>query len=153
MAHATPQGEMFEYIDMDQWGARSWAWKPTSSCWDILTFKGCGRSAGLRSSIPAAWLARDHRGKACYAVYEEGRIELKRSLTRWDDRGRAARSPLSDRVIEGLVARLGTRAKANSLASVGRRTSGYERRQKTDTDSTSRATGTWEFITRPWFSA
>ncbi|MGO8745110.1 MAG: metallophosphoesterase family protein [Thermoguttaceae bacterium] len=109
MAHATPQGGMFEYIDMDQWGARIVGLEAD------FVLLGHTHVQGLRTfgrftvvNPGSVGLARDHRGKACYAVYEEGRMELKQipyAVGRTAALLRAA--PLSDRVIEGLVGVLG----------------------------------------------
>lgn len=53
-------------------------------------------------------LARDHRSKACYAVYRDGQMELKQidyEVGRTAAMLRAA--PLPKHVIEGLVGVLG----------------------------------------------
>ena len=50
-------------------------------------------------------LARDRQGKACYAVFQDGQMQPRRIPYDVDRTVRAMRAaPLSDQVIEGLVA-------------------------------------------------
>lgn len=49
-------------------------------------------------------LARDHRGEACYAVFQDGEVELKRIRYDVERTVRAMRAaPLPTEVIEGLA--------------------------------------------------
>jgi len=110
MAHATPQGDMFEYLDMDQWG------KQIAGLDSDFMLLGHTHVQGMRSfgrltvvNPGSVGLARDYRGEACYAVYENGAVQLKRcsySVERTVAALRAA--PLPEAVIEGLAQVLGT---------------------------------------------
>jgi putative phosphoesterase len=109
MAHATPQGDLFEYLNMDQWGER------VADLNEDFVLLGHTHVQGVRVfgevtvvNPGSVGLARDHRGKACYAVYENGQMELKQipyAVGRTAALLRAA--PLQNRVIEGLVGVLG----------------------------------------------
>jgi putative phosphoesterase len=109
MSHATPQGDMFEYLDMDQWSARIAGVDGDFVLLGHTHIQGARTFGRLTVVNPGSvGLARDHHGKACYAVYEEGRMELKQipyAVERTAALLRAA--PLSNRVIEGLVGVLG----------------------------------------------
>jgi putative phosphoesterase len=108
-AHATPRGELFEYLDMQQWDEH------VSGLDGDFVLLGHTHVQGARTigkvtvvNPGSVGLARDHRGKACYGVYEDGQVELKQIpylVERTAALLRAA--PLSDRVIEGLVEVLG----------------------------------------------
>ena len=110
MAHATPQGDMFEYLDMDQWGGR------VAGMDSDFMLLGHTHVQGMRSfgritvvNPGSVGLARDHRGQACYAVYENGTMQLKRcpyNVARTVAALRAA--PLPEAVIEGLSQVLGS---------------------------------------------
>jgi predicted phosphodiesterase len=109
MAHATPQGDFFEYLSMDQWGDRV-----TGLDTDLILF-GHTHVQGMRTfektivvNPGSVGLARDQGGKACYAVFQDSRMRLKRipyDVERTMAAMRAA--PLPNQVIEGLVAVLG----------------------------------------------
>jgi len=109
MAHATPQGDLFEYLEMDQWGER------LNGVTEDFALIGHTHVQGMRSfgkttvvNPGSVGLARDHRGKACYAVHRDGQMELKQipyEVGRTVAAMRAA--PLPKRVIEGLVDVLG----------------------------------------------
>jgi protein phosphatase len=109
VAHATPQGDLFEYLNMDQWGER------VADLESDFMFLGHTHAQGMRTfgkltvvNPGSVGLARDHRGKACYAVYKDGQMELKQipyAVGRTVAALRAA--PLSNRVTEGLVSVLG----------------------------------------------
>ncbi len=108
-AHATPQGDLFEYLNMDQWGERVAGLK------EDFVLLGHTHVQGMRTfgkvtvvNPGSVGLARDRRGKACYAVYKEGQMDLKRipyAVGRTAALLRAA--PLPNRVIEGLISVLG----------------------------------------------
>jgi len=109
VAHTTPQNGLFEYLDLDQWGERM---KGVSSDFVLV---GHTHVQGVRTfgkvtvvNPGSVGLARDHPGKACYAVFHDGKIELKQIAY---EVGRTAAllraAPLSSRVIEGLVHALG----------------------------------------------
>ena len=79
MAHATPQGDLFEYLDMDQWGERV----ADLDCDFVLL--GHTHVQGMRTfgkltvvNPGSVGLCRDHRGEACYAVYKDGSVQLSR---------------------------------------------------------------------------
>ena len=109
MAHATPQGDLFEYLNMDRWGER------VADLKEDFVLLGHTHVQGMRVfdnvtvvNPGSVGLARDHRGKACYAVYEDGRMELKQLPYAVEGAAVALRAaPLSNRVIEGLVGVLG----------------------------------------------
>ncbi len=109
VAHATPQGDLFEYLNMDQWGEK------VADLTDDFVLLGHTHVQGMRVfdrvtiiNPGSVGLARDHRGKACYAVFQDGQTELKQipyAVGRTAALLRA--SPLSNRVTEGLVGVLG----------------------------------------------
>lgn len=112
MAHATPQGDLFEYLDRVQWGER------VAELADDLVLLGHTHVQGMKTfgkitvvNPGSVGLARDHPGKACYAVFRDGQVELKQVPY---EVGRAAAllraAPLSRRVIAGLVGVLGHEA-------------------------------------------
>ena len=106
MAHATPQGDMFKYLSMDQWEERS---KVLEEDFVLL---GHAHILGIRSfgkltvvNPGSVGLARDGGGQACYAVYDGSEIVLKRvpydvNHTRKDLRS----APLPQHVTDGLAA-------------------------------------------------
>ncbi len=112
MPHATPQGDLFEYLDMDRWG-------DCVAGLDVdYVLLGHTHVQGLRSfgkitvvNSGSVGLARDYPGEACYAVCADGHLELKR--VRYEvDRTLAAlhASPLSPAIVEGLSVVLGAAA-------------------------------------------
>lgn len=117
MAHATPQGDLFEYLAEDQWEARI-----EGIAADVLLL-GHTHVQGMRTYGPltvvnpgSVGLARDHAGEACYAVYQAGEVALKR--TPYDVSrtiGALHRAPLPAEVIAGLTAVL-TPAKRHAEA-------------------------------------
>jgi len=109
MAHATPQGDLFEYLNMEQWGER------VAHLDSDFVLLGHTHVQGIRAfgkvtvvNPGSVGLARDHRGEACYAVYEEGGVHLKRcpyNVQRTVAALRAA--PLPRPVTDGLARVLG----------------------------------------------
>jgi putative phosphoesterase len=106
MAHATPQGDLFEYLTVDQWGERV----KELDC-DVVVL-GHTHIQGMRTfgkltvvNPGSVGLARDGGGEACYAVYDGGDIELRRVPY---EVGRTIRdlraAPLAKHVIAGLEA-------------------------------------------------
>jgi putative phosphoesterase len=104
MAHATPQGDLFEYLAEDQWGERV---KGLDA--DVVLL-GHTHVQGLRTfgamtvvNPGSVGLARDRAGEACYAVYEGGQVRLERVPY---DVGRTLaglrKAPLPEPVVEGL---------------------------------------------------
>ncbi len=105
MAHATPQGDLFEYLPMDQWEER------VRGLAGDFVLLGHTHIQGMRTfgkvtvvNPGSVGLARDGGGEACYAVYEQGRMGLRR-IPYAVDRTLAAlrRAPLPERVIDGLA--------------------------------------------------
>jgi predicted phosphodiesterase len=98
---------------MDQWGER------VADLKEDFVLLGHTHVQGMRVfgevtvvNPGSVGLARDHRGKACYAVYADGQMELKQipyAVGRTAALLRAA--PLPNRVIEGLVGVLGYEGK------------------------------------------
>jgi putative phosphoesterase len=104
LAHATPQGDLFEYLAPDQWGERA------SGLDADFVVLGHTHVQGLRTfgkttvvNPGSVGLARDGVG-ACYAVYEGGQVRLGR--VPYDVARTVAalrKAPLPRGVIEGLV--------------------------------------------------
>lgn len=109
LAHATPEGDMFEYLERSQWNSRLGGIDEDFVLLGHTHVQGQQTFGRITVVNPGSvGLARDHRGKACYAVYEDGRMELKRLA--YDVRRTAAAlraAPLPASVIEGLVRVLG----------------------------------------------
>lgn len=105
MAHATPRGDLFEYLDMDQWDRQIAGIDADFMLLGHTHVQGMRTFGRLTVVNPGSvGLARDHRGKACYAVYRDGQMELKQidyDVERAVAGLRAA--PLPKHVIEGLV--------------------------------------------------
>ena len=109
MAHATPQGDLFEYLEMAQWHER------VADLESDYVLLGHTHVQGMRTvgkvtvvNPGSVGLARDHHGEACYAVYENGTMLLKRCL--YDVQRTVAvlrAAPLPQRVVEGLSRVLG----------------------------------------------
>ena len=79
MAHATPQGDMFEYLDVDQWGQRVAGLDSDFMLLGHTHIQGMRTFGRITVVNPGSvGLARDHRGEACYAVYENGAVQLGR---------------------------------------------------------------------------
>lgn len=105
IAHATPQGGLFEYLSMDEWGE----WIDGVEADFVLL--GHTHVQGMRTfgattvvNPGSVGLARDARGKACYAVYEDGRVELRQLAYDVERTVAALRAaPLSRRVVDGLA--------------------------------------------------
>jgi diadenosine tetraphosphatase ApaH/serine/threonine PP2A family protein phosphatase len=79
MAHATPQGDLFEYLPMDQWEDRVRGLDADYVLLGHTHIQGI-RAFGKTSVVNpgSEGLARDGGGQACYAVFAERRMELKR---------------------------------------------------------------------------
>jgi putative phosphoesterase len=109
VAHATPQGDLFEYLNPDQWGER------IARLADDYVLLGHTHVQGMRDfgkvtvvNPGSVGLARDRRGEACYGVYENGSLQLKRcryNVERTIATLRAA--PLPRPVVDGLAQVLG----------------------------------------------
>ena len=109
MAHATPRGDLFEYLDMDQWDQQIAGIEADFVLLGHTHIQGM-RTFGKLTVLNAgsAGLARDHQGKACYAVYRDKQMDLRQipyEVGRTVAALRAA--PLPKHVIEGLVRVLG----------------------------------------------
>jgi putative phosphoesterase len=105
MAHATPQGDLFEYVPMDQWGERV---SGLASNYVILghTHVQGTRTFGKVTVVNpgSVGLARDGGGEACFAVLEGDQLKLER--VPYDvDRTVAIleKAPLPQQVINGLA--------------------------------------------------
>jgi putative phosphoesterase len=105
MAHATPHGDIFEYLPMDQWEERV---KGIAADYVLL---GHTHLQGVRTfgkmtvfNPGSVGLARDGGGEACFAVLEGSQLTLKR--VPYDvDRTAAMlqKAPLPQHVIDGLA--------------------------------------------------
>lgn len=108
MAHATPQGDMFEYLRADQWESR------VSGLPGDFIILGHTHVQGLRTfgdltvvNPGSVGLARDGGGEACYAVYDGDRVTLKRIAYDVERTVKDLRaSPLPRPVVDGLSALL-----------------------------------------------
>jgi predicted phosphodiesterase len=119
MAHATPQGDMFEYLPMDQWGERVKGLDVDFVLLGHTHIQGTRSFDKLSVVNPGSvGLARDKPGEACYALFEDGQIKLKR-VSYEVGRTLAAlrKAPLSDTVYEGLARVLGNPPAGASSAS------------------------------------
>lgn len=109
MAHATPQGDLFEYLDMKRWPDCVAGLNADHVLLGHTHVQGLGVYQAVTVVNPGSvGLARDYSGEACYAVYAEGRVQLRR--IRYDvDRTLAAlrASPLPPEIVQGLAAVLG----------------------------------------------
>jgi putative phosphoesterase len=105
MAHATPQGDLFEYLTLEQWGDRV---RDLDADFVLL---GHTHVQGMRTfgrttvvNPGSVGLARDRSGEACYAVYEAGQVTLKHIPY---DVGQTLavlrKAPLAEEVIDGLA--------------------------------------------------
>jgi predicted phosphodiesterase len=109
MAHATPQGDVFEYLKADQWGERVQGLDADFVLLGHTHVQGM-RTFGATTVVNpgSVGLARDVPGEACYAVCEGGAVRLKRVPY---DVGRTLaalrQAPLPAGVIAGLAAVLG----------------------------------------------
>jgi putative phosphoesterase len=106
MAHATPHGDLFEYLPMDHWEERV-----TDLAADYVVL-GHTHVQGMRSfgkitvvNPGSVGLARDGGGEACYAVLDGDQLQLKRVPYDVDRTVEALRkAPLPGHVVEGLAA-------------------------------------------------
>jgi putative phosphoesterase len=105
MAHATPQGDLFEYLSMDEWEERVRGLEADFVLLGHTHIQGMRSFGNLTVVNPGSvGLARDRGGEACYAVYDGKQVDLKR-VTYDVDRTIAdlRSSPLPAQVIEGLA--------------------------------------------------
>jgi len=105
MAHATPQGDLFEYLAMDHWDERV---ADLDADFVLLGHthvqgvRNCGRTTVVNPG--SIGLARDHRGQACYAVCVEGQVHLRRVSYQTERTISLLRgAPLPETVISGLA--------------------------------------------------
>jgi putative phosphoesterase len=105
MAHATPQGDLFEYLSMDQWGDRLAGLDADFVLLGHTHVQGMWTFGKITVVNPGSvGLARDGHGEACYAVFQDGQAKLKRIRYDVDRTEKALRSaPLTAPVIEGLA--------------------------------------------------
>ena len=109
MAHATPQGDLYEYLAMDDWGSRLDGVTEDTVLLGHTHIQGVRRFGTVRVVNPGSvGLARDGGGVACYAVLDDsGELTLKR--TPYDVQRTVAdlrASPLPADVVESLESRL-----------------------------------------------
>jgi len=108
MAHATPQGDLFEYLSATQWPERV---KDLDEDFIILGHthiqgsEQFGRTTVVNPG--SVGLARDTQGLACYATFDGEDLALRRIPYDVERTVRDLRdSPLADWVVKGLSARL-----------------------------------------------
>ena len=104
MAHATPQGDMFEYIDADQWERRVAGIDADFVLLGHTHIQGMRTFAHTTVVNPGSiGLARDHASEACYAVYQNGSIRTHRMHYDVQRTLEALRkAPISKNVVDGL---------------------------------------------------
>jgi putative phosphoesterase len=79
MAHATPHGDLFEYLSMDQWEEHVQGLDADFVILGHTHIQGKRSFGNLTVVNPGSvGLARDRKGEACYAVYDDGEVTLKR---------------------------------------------------------------------------
>lgn len=110
VAHATPQGDLFEYLSPDRWAERLAGISEDFILLGHTHVQGM-RTYGERTVVNpgSVGLARDGGGEACYAVYDSGHVSLKRipyDVSRTISE--LHRAPLPAQVVEGLQAVLTT---------------------------------------------
>ncbi len=116
MAHATPQGDLFEYLTADQWDERVRELDCDVVILGHTHVPGLRRIGTLTVVNPGSvGLARDRGGEACYAVCNGGDLELRRvpyDVCRTISDLRAA--PLADGVVTGLESVLRSSRRADT---------------------------------------
>lgn len=108
MAHATPQGDLFEYLSATQWPERV---KDLNEDFILLGHTHIQGSQQVSCSTivnpGSVGLARDTQGLACYATFDGENLALKRIPYDVERTLTALRSsPLTNADVEGLSARL-----------------------------------------------
>jgi putative phosphoesterase len=105
MAHATPRGNLFEYVSPDEWDRHVEGIDADFVLLGHTHIQGVRTFGGLTVVNPGSvGLARDHAGEACYAVLEAGRVTLKRIPYDVAETVRELRrSPLPQDVVAGLI--------------------------------------------------
>jgi putative phosphoesterase len=79
MAHATPYGDLFEYLDAGQWGQRIDGVESDYVLLGHTHIQDMRRFGRVTVVNPGSvGLNRDGSGKACYAVYDDQGMTLKR---------------------------------------------------------------------------
>lgn len=110
MAHATPQGDMYEYLPMAEWGDRVHDLGEDFVLLGHTHVQGMRTFGGVTVVNPGSvGLARDGGGEACYAVVDGAQVELKRipyDVERTIDD--LCKAPLTPTVVDGLVRALTT---------------------------------------------
>ena len=108
MAHATPQGDLFEYLSMEQWTDRIVGVDADFILLGHTHVQGVRTFGKITVVNPGSvGLARDRQGEACYAVFQDGQMQLKRIPYDVDRTVRAMRAaPLPHQVIEGMAVAL-----------------------------------------------
>jgi putative phosphoesterase len=105
MGHATPQGDMFEYLPMEEWGERVRKLDADFVLLGHTHIQGMQTFGKVTVVNPGSvGLARDRAGEACYAVYDGNQMLLKR-IPYDVSRTLAAlrKAPLPQPVIDGLA--------------------------------------------------
>jgi predicted phosphodiesterase len=79
MSHATPQGDLFEHLDAGQWGQRVEGLESDFVLLGHTQIQDMRRFGRVTVVNPeSVGLNRDGSGKACYAVYDDQGMTLKR---------------------------------------------------------------------------
>jgi putative phosphoesterase len=105
VAHATPYGGLFDYVPLDEWGDRVRELAEDFILLGHSRVQGMRRFGSLAVVNPGSvGLARDGGGQACYAVFADDRVTLKRTPYDVDRVIRLlSRAPLDEWVFDGLV--------------------------------------------------
>ena len=104
LVHATPQGDLFEYLNMDQWANRLGGVDADFVLLGHTHVQGMRIFGGITVVNPGSvGLARDGGGKACYAIFQDGHVQLKQIHYDVERTVEARAAPLPASVAEGLT--------------------------------------------------
>jgi len=121
VAHATPFGGLFDYVPLDDWNGR------VRELAEDFVLLGHSRVQGVRRfgaptvvNPGSVGLARDYPGQACYAVFADDRVTLKRTPYDVDRVVRLlSQAPLDEWVFDGLVDLFTGSAEAQETRRIG----------------------------------
>jgi putative phosphoesterase len=118
MAHATPQGGLFQYLSPDEWQDYVDGMDADFILLGHTHVQGARSFERLTVVNPGSvGLARDRAGEACYAIFEGGTLTLKRIPYDVSETIRELRrSPLQRDIVEGLTGVLRPASAADRLA-------------------------------------
>jgi putative phosphoesterase len=120
IAHATPRGNLFEYLTPDQWKRHLQGIDADFVLLGHTHVQGCRMLDRVTVINPGSvGLARDCPGEACYAVFEDSILTLKRIPYDVSETVRELRrSPLQRDIVEGLIGVLTPRTPSDAFATM-----------------------------------